>query len=166
MAELLPVERFGALLDLIPAETAIVVAAEEELAPALTDQWDDVCAAFHDADAHHLYVKPTTSRPRWRERARIWLSAISGDQPLEFRAQSADTAARSLVEAEPQLEKLVRSGYRTVVAFPRRGEGERAAYNLARLQATWLGDGAPRRSRGRAALRRAPRCARASSRRS
>jgi transcription-repair coupling factor (superfamily II helicase) len=143
VAELLPVERFGALLDLIPAETAIVVAAEEELAPALSDQWDDVCAAFHDADAHHLYVKPDDITVALRERTRIWLSAISGDQPLEFRAQSADTAARSLVEAEPQLERLVRSGYRTVVAFPRRGEGERAAYNLARLQATWLGDGAP-----------------------
>jgi transcription-repair coupling factor (superfamily II helicase) len=55
-----------------------------------------------------------------------------------LRAQSADTAARSLAEAEPELEKLVRSGYRTVVAFPRRGEGERAAYNLARLKASWL----------------------------
>ena len=35
----------------------------------------------------------------------------------------------------------MRSGYRTVVAFPQRGEGERAAYNLGRLQATWLGEG-------------------------
>ena len=60
---------------------------------------------------------------------------------IELRAQSADTAARSLGEAEPELEKLVRSGYRTVVAFPRRGEGERAAYNLGRLKASWLGEG-------------------------
>ena len=49
------------------------------------------------------------------------------DQPHEFRAQSADTAARSLREAEPELEKLVRSGYRTIVAWARRGEAERAA---------------------------------------
>ena len=35
----------------------------------------------------------------------------------------------------------MRSGYRTVVAFPRRGEGERAAYNLGRLKASWLGEG-------------------------
>ncbi|HWD11451.1 MAG TPA: DEAD/DEAH box helicase, partial [Solirubrobacteraceae bacterium] len=74
------------------------------------------------------------------ERTRIWLSALAGDQEIELRASSADTAARSLGEAEPQLEKLVRSGYRTVVAFPRRGEGERAAYNLGRLKATWLGE--------------------------
>ena len=42
-----------------------------------------------------------------------------------FRAQGADTAAKSLREAEPELEKLVRSGYRTVVAWARRGEAER-----------------------------------------
>ena len=138
IAELLPVERFGALLDLLDADTQLLIAAEEELAPALEDHWSDVCAAFHDQDAHHLYVSPRELEPVLRERARIWLSALASGQELEFRAQSADTAARSLSEAEPELEKLVRSGYRTVVAFPRRGEGERAAYNLARLKATWL----------------------------
>jgi transcription-repair coupling factor (superfamily II helicase) len=138
VAELLPVERFGALLDLLDAETELLIAAEEELAPALEDHWSDVCAAFHDEDAHHLYVSPRELDPVLRERARIWLSALASGQELEFRAQAADTAARSLSEAEPELEKLVRSGYRTVVAFPRRGEGERAAYNLARLKATWL----------------------------
>ena len=147
IAELLPVERFGALLDLLDADTQLLIAAEEELAPALEDHWSDVCAAFHDQDAHHLYVSPRELEPVLRERARIWLSALASGQELEFRAQSADTAARSLSEAEPELEKLVRSGYRTVVAFPRRGEGERAAYNLARLKATWLeepGEGAGR----------------------
>jgi transcription-repair coupling factor (superfamily II helicase) len=141
VAELLPVERFGALLDLLDADTELLVAAEEECKPALSDHWSDVCAAFADADAHHLYVSPTEIESALAGRARIWLSAISGEQPLQLRAQSADTAARSLAEAEPELEKLVRSGYRTVVAFPRRGEGERAAYNLGRMKATWLGEG-------------------------
>jgi transcription-repair coupling factor (superfamily II helicase) len=140
IAELLPVERFGALLDLIGPQTELMVAAEEELAPALSDHWTDVCAAFGDEDAHHLYVSPESIQATVAGRARIWLSAISGGQEIELRAQSADTAARSLGEAEPELEKLVRSGYRTVVAFPRRGEGERAAYNLGRLKATWLGE--------------------------
>ena len=141
VAELLPVDRFGSLLDLVPQDTAIVVAAEEEIAPALSDQWDDVCAAFHDTDAHHLYVSPDDINAALHTRARVWMSSISGDQPYEFRAQTADTAAKTVLDAEPELEKLVRSGYRTVVAFPRRGEGERAAYNLARLKATWLGEG-------------------------
>jgi transcription-repair coupling factor (superfamily II helicase) len=140
IAELLPVERFGALLDLLGADTELLVAAEEELKPALADHWSDVCAAFADADAHHLYVSPGKIESALAGRARIWLSAISGEQPLQLRAQAADTAARSLAEAEPELEKLVRSGYRTVVAFPRRGEGERAAYNLGRMKATWLGE--------------------------
>jgi transcription-repair coupling factor (superfamily II helicase) len=140
VAELLPVERFGALLDLLRADTDVLIAAEEELAPALGDHWTDVCAAFQDEDAHHLYVSPPDIEAALAARARIWLSSISGDQTLQFRAQAADTAARSLAEAEPELEKLVRSGYRTVVAFPRRGEGERAAYNLGRLQASWLAE--------------------------
>ena len=138
IAELLPVERFGALLDLIGADAQLVVAAEEELAPVLRDHWSDVCAAFGDEDAHHLYVSPERIQQALAERARIWLSSIASGQEIELRAQSADSAARSLSDAEPELEKLVRSGYRTVVTFPRRGEGERAAYNLGRLKASWL----------------------------
>ncbi len=141
IAELLPVDRFGALLDLVE-DGELLVAAEEDLAPVLSDHWNDVCAAFGDEDAHHLYVSPQSIHDTLQQRARIWLSALSSGQPVELRAQSADTAARSLAEAEPELEKLVRSGYRTVVAFPRRGEGERAAYNLGRLKAQWLGENA------------------------
>ncbi len=140
IAELLPVERFGALLDLVGEKAELIVAAEEELAPALSDQWTDVCAAFGDEDAHHLYVSPESIEATLSGRARIWLSAHAGGQEIELRAQSADTAARTLAEAERELEKLVRSGYRTVVAFPRRGEGERAAFNLGRLKASWLAE--------------------------
>jgi transcription-repair coupling factor (superfamily II helicase) len=147
IAELLPVERFGALLDLIGedvgwAGTQIIVAAEEELEPALGDHWSDVCAAFADEDAHHLYVSPEEVLVSLAARARIWLSSMSSGQEIELRASGVGgsyiSSARSLAEAEPELEKLVRSGYRTVVAFPRRGEGERAAYNLGRLKADWL----------------------------
>jgi transcription-repair coupling factor (superfamily II helicase) len=141
IAELLPVERFGALLELIGDDAELIVAAEEEIAPALSDHWNDVCAAFGDEDAHHLYVSPDDVQSSVAARARIRLSAISSGQEIELRAQSPDTAARSLADAEPELEKLVRSGYRTVVAFPQRGEGERAAYNLGRLKASWLGEG-------------------------
>ncbi len=170
IAELLPVERFGALLELIDGAgsgtsgggrsdsgggsgnggsdngssggaalgTQVIVAAEEELAAALTDHWTDVCAAFADEDAHHLYVSPEEVQSSLATRTKIWLSSMSSGQEIELRASAADTAARSLAEAEPELEKLVRSGYRTVVAFPRRGEGERAAYNLGRMKADWL----------------------------
>ncbi|WP_372791574.1 CarD family transcriptional regulator, partial [Paraconexibacter sp.] len=138
IAELLPVDRFHAFLDLAPQDAVVYLAAEEEVAPALADHWQDVCAAFHDTDAHHLYVAPDAITAALTERAHVRLSSISSDQDMEFRAQAADTSARSLKEAEPELEKLVRSSYRTVVAFPRRGDGERAAYNFARLKADWL----------------------------
>src|SRR5438128_788711 len=138
IAELLPVDRFQALLELVAERTCLLVAAEEELAPVLSDHWSDVCAAFADEDAHHLYVRPDVVEAALRARANVWLSAISSGQPYELRAQAADSTARSLAEAEPQLEKLVRSGYETVIAFPRRGEGERAAYNLGSLSARWL----------------------------
>jgi transcription-repair coupling factor (superfamily II helicase) len=140
ISELLPVDRFGAFLDLAP-DAAVLIAAEEELGPALSDHWQDVCAAFHDDDAHHLYVAPEAITSALDARARVRLSSHDAGQPLELRAQAPDLAARSLKEAEPELEKLVRSGYRTVVAWPQRGEGERARYNLGRLKASWLGEG-------------------------
>jgi transcription-repair coupling factor (superfamily II helicase) len=142
IAELLPVERFGSFLELA-ADAAVLIAAEEEIGPALADHWQDVCAAFHDADAHHLYVAPAQISAALDARAHVRLSSYDTDQPLQLRAQAPDLAARSLKEAEPELEKLVRSGYRTVVTWPQRSEGERAAYNLARVRSSWLGQGDP-----------------------
>ncbi|HWF35461.1 MAG TPA: transcription-repair coupling factor, partial [Solirubrobacteraceae bacterium] len=142
ITELLPVDRFHPFLDLAPADATVIIAGEEDVAPVLHDHWQDVCAAFHDEDAHHLYVAPEPIEAALRERARIRISSIEQDQPFSFRAQDANFAARGLREAEPELEKLVRSGYRTVVAYPVRGEGERAAYNLDRLRVDWLGGAA------------------------
>jgi transcription-repair coupling factor (superfamily II helicase) len=138
IAELLPVEDFRPFLDLVPAQARVLISGEEDVTPALADHWQDVCAAFHDSDAGHLYVDPDAIQATLAERARIRLSSIDQDQQYSFRAQSADVQARGLNEAEPELEKLARSGYRTVVAFARRGEGERFAYNLGRLKIDWL----------------------------
>jgi transcription-repair coupling factor (superfamily II helicase) len=142
VAELLPVESFRAVLDLAPASARVLVAAEEDVDPALDDLWQDVTAAFHDEDAHHLYVSPEAVRAGLDARTHVQLTSVPGEHPVEFQAQSADTAARSVRDAEPELEKLVRSGYRTVVTWPRRGEGERAAFNLERVTPEWLGDAA------------------------
>jgi transcription-repair coupling factor (superfamily II helicase) len=143
VAELLPVDRFGEVLDLVPADALVAITAEEELPPALRDHWDDVTTSFHDRDAGHLYVAPDELQQALDGRAALRLSSISGDQPHSFRAQAAETAARSLETAEPELEKLVRSGYRAFVAWARQGEAERAAYNLTRIRAAFLGDATP-----------------------
>jgi transcription-repair coupling factor (superfamily II helicase) len=141
IAELLPVEDFHPLLELAPETASILIAGEEDVAPALADHWQDVTAALRDKDARQLYVAADQIEASLDARARIRLSSIDQDQPFSFRAQAAEIAARGLKEAEPELEKLVRSGYRTVVTFARRGEGERAAYNLGRLKVRWLETG-------------------------
>src|SRR5919108_353799 len=84
------------------------IAAEEEMDPALRDYGEDVTASFHDEDAPPLYVPPARLDATLAERACLRLSSLSQDQPHEFRAQSADTSTRSLKDAEPELEKLVR----------------------------------------------------------
>jgi transcription-repair coupling factor (superfamily II helicase) len=138
IAELLPVERFRDVLSLLPSGALVAIAAEEEIEPALEDLWHDVTTSFHDRDAHHLYVSPEGLREALEQRVALRLSSLSQDQAYQFRAQGADTSAKNLREAEPELEKLVRSGYRTVVAWARQGEAERAAYNLARVRANFL----------------------------
>src|SRR3954471_10900906 len=140
IAELLPLEHFRALLDLLPERTQLLVAADEDVEPALRDQWEDVCTAFHDEEARSLYVSPQAIQAALLERAEARLSSISANQEIEIRGQAADFASRSLNEAEAELEKLVRSGYTTVVAWPQRGAAERAAYNLARVRASLNGE--------------------------
>jgi len=139
LAEVLPLERFGSLLDLIPEDTAILVASADETRAALRDQAEEVTTAMHDADARRLYVE--VSAPL-SERAAVTVSDSHSGQELSFRAQAPTSAARSVGEAESQLERELRSGYRVVVAFEHRGEAERARYNLNRLEARFL-DGTP-----------------------
>jgi transcription-repair coupling factor (superfamily II helicase) len=143
IAELLPLERFRPLLSLVGEEASMVVAASEEIGPTLRDHWGDVTAAFHDSEAHGLYVAPEEIEADLAKRARIRLHSLAGVAPIEFHAAAVSGTARSLAEAEAQLERDLRSGYRTVVAWARRGDGERAAHNLARLSAHWIEDSPP-----------------------
>src|SRR6476659_2518580 len=56
LAGLLPLEHFRAPLDLVPEEALVVLAADEEIEPALRDHWEDVTTAMHADDARKLYV--------------------------------------------------------------------------------------------------------------
>ncbi len=152
VAEILPVDRFRSFLELVPDQAAVVVAAAEELRPGLADHWQDVTTSLHSDDAHHLYVPPAEVEQALERRAVARFSSVSQDQPHEFRAQAADGAARSIREAEPELEKLVRGGYATVVAWSRGGEAERAAYNMARLRPVLANGTAPTVRDGEGAL--------------
>jgi len=140
ITELLPVEDFRTFLELVDPSAQVLLAAEEEVPPALADHWQDVTTAFHDTEAHHLYVAPEAITAELDARTKIRLSSIDQEQPFQFRGQAAEVGARSVRDAEPELEKLTRSGYRTIVTWAVRGEGERAAYNLGRLKVEWLGE--------------------------
>ncbi len=139
LAELLPLDRFRAPLDLIPPETAVLIAAAAEMESALRDHWEDATAAMHSSDARRLYVEVSGALA---DRGSVRISESDSGQEISFRAQAPTSAARSIGEAEKQLERELRSGYRVVVAFEHRGEAERARYNLQRLEAAFL-DGAP-----------------------
>jgi transcription-repair coupling factor (superfamily II helicase) len=62
-------------------------------------------------------------------------------QPHAFEAQRPAIAARGLAEAENELAGFVRSGNRVVVAFAHRGEAERQAALLRKIEAPMLADG-------------------------
>ncbi len=138
LAELLPLDHFRAPLDLVPDSAAVVLTAAEEIEPALRDHWEDATAAMHADDAQHLYVDVAAPLS---ERAALSLTGAGEDDEDAFRAARAESPARSVKEAEGELEKLVRSGYRAVVAFDSRGEAERARYGLDRLDARLLDGG-------------------------
>ncbi len=138
LADLLPVDQFRAPLELVPAGTATVLAAAEEIEPALRDHWEDVTTAMHADDASHLYVDVAGPLA---ERAALSMTGAGEEGEDAFRAARAESPARSVKEAEAELEKQVRSGYRTVVAFDARGEAERARYGLDRLDVTLLDGG-------------------------
>jgi transcription-repair coupling factor (superfamily II helicase) len=138
LAEVLPLEHFLAPLELVPEAAAVVLIGEEEIEPALRDHWEDATTAMHAEDAQHLYVdvaEPLAAR------AALALNGAGDEDEDAFRAARAESPARSVKEAEGELEKLIRSGYRTVVAFDSRGEAERARYGLDRLDARLLEGG-------------------------
>ena len=62
-------------------------------------------------------------------------------QPHAFEAQRPAVAARGLAEAENDLAAFVRSGNRVVVAFAHRGEAERQAALLRKVEAPLLASG-------------------------
>ncbi|HET9675881.1 MAG TPA: transcription-repair coupling factor [Solirubrobacterales bacterium] len=139
LAEVLPLEHFRAPLELVPEHAAVVLVGSEEIEPALRDHWEDATTAMHADDAQHLYVD--VAEPLAARAALALTGAGEDDDEEAFRAARAESPARSIKEAEGELEKLVRSGYRTVVAFDSRGEAERTRYGLDRLDARLLEGG-------------------------
>ncbi|MEH3054459.1 MAG: transcription-repair coupling factor [Patulibacter minatonensis] len=137
IAELLPLDRFISPLDLL-GDAGVVLLSQADLEAAVADHAHEVSGTIHEDDAARLYTEPARLLARLAERAVLQLE-LTGEGP-ELRAQAPDAMAATLSEAEGQLEQLLRGGYRVVVTWPNRGEGERAAFNLARVKHHWIGD--------------------------
>src|SRR5690349_12969391 len=99
LAAILPLDRFGAPLDLVPEHAAVILAAAEEIEPALRDHWDDATAAMHDEDSRRLYVDVAAPLA---ERAALAFLAAGADDEDAFRAARAESPARSVKEAEAE----------------------------------------------------------------
>ena len=131
ISELLPVDRYREPLDLAP-NARVVIAAAEDVEPALVDWWSDVEATLGADEAAVLNMVPDSLMRVLSDRAKASLSIHDSGQEISWRGGSPATVARSLKDAEPELERLTRDGYTVLVAFPRKGDGERAALNLVR----------------------------------
>ncbi len=144
VADVLPLDSFTDLATLLPDNAFGVVAEEEEIDQALDDRWQDVSATLDESEIQSLYIEPEVIQRTVIDMTTLAVSAVSQDQPHEFRAQRAEPAARSIEKARPELEKLITSGYTTVVAWARRSEAERASHNLAGLKPSELTDRPPK----------------------
>ena len=131
------------MLDLVP-DAAVLVAAEEEIAPALRRP----LAGRHAPPSTTTTRTTSTSRPDGdrdgaRRARKVRLSAIDQDQPTSSAARRP-TSPRA---ASRTPSRSWRSSCAPATApssrSARRGEGERAAYNLGRLKVRWVDGGAP-----------------------
>jgi transcription-repair coupling factor (superfamily II helicase) len=135
IAELLPIDRFCDVLELAPEGTWLAVAADDDVEAALNELWADVEATYRDPAGHGLYVAPAELLELLQETSDLRISNISVPKGnAELRAERPHSMARSFDSAEVELEKLLRSEYRVVIAWNRQSELERAQYNLARVK--------------------------------
>jgi transcription-repair coupling factor (superfamily II helicase) len=65
----------------------------------------------------------------------LQIDVVQRDQAIQFNASRPHFAARDLSDAERDLLRLVRDGYRVFVVFRHPGEAERATYRLRSLTA-------------------------------
>ncbi|MFT4049997.1 MAG: transcription-repair coupling factor [Solirubrobacterales bacterium] len=135
IAELLPIDRFHSVFDLVPANTWLAVAGIEEVGSTLGELWSDIEATYHDPAGHGLYVPTDDVLDRLEDSSDLAISNLTVPPgAAELRAEHPASMARNFDAAEVEIEKLLRSGYRVVVAWSRQSELERARYNLARVK--------------------------------
>lgn len=135
ITELLPLDRFHPLLELAPDDCWLAVSGIEEVERTLDELGPEIEATYGDATGGGLYVDCDELLEQLQGEAALVVANENAEegQP-QLRAEHPGSMARSFEAAEIELEKLLRSGYRVVVAWSRQSELERAGYNLARVK--------------------------------
>jgi len=167
--EPLRIELFGDEIEQIRAfspftQRALRPLGEAVVYPAAERRWgEDGAAAGGDAAQLPADLVPPLERPPdlvWQpdEVRAVWeeeglepvplagaaeLDPFPRAQHHAFEAQRPALAARGLAEAEKELQGLLRQGRRVLVAFPHRGEAQRAQRLLRRVEAELDEEGAP-----------------------
>ena len=83
----LPLDQFGRRSTSSPANAAVVLAAPEEVEPALRDLWEDATTSMQDEDARRLYVDVAGPLD---ERAALVPDRVGEDDEDAFRASRAE----------------------------------------------------------------------------
>ena len=115
----------------------VTLADDEDGPPSVPDDLVPPIPAGPD-----LVWQPNEVRELWAEEqldgfaleGATLLEPLPAGQPFAFEAQRPAIAARGLAEAENELRALVRTGLRTIVAFPHRGEALRTEGLLRRVE--------------------------------
>ena len=135
---------------LYEVEHALVFPAAERRTDLAAEQDGEVGDAGVLALETDLVWRPDDVVEVWREELGVELplngaalDPLPRGQRHAFEAQRPALAARGLAEAERELNALVRSGLRVVVAFPRRGDALRTQRLLRRAEAGLLAAGGP-----------------------
>ena len=102
IAELLPLDRFGEMLSLVPEDAFVAVAAEEELAPSLADHWQDITVSFHDVACAPALRQPGAAGGRARPPRRGAALEHLGRPAAYVPGPVGRHGGKSLAEAEPE----------------------------------------------------------------
>ena len=125
--------------------------APELLAAGPVIAWQPRTVAAACAERIAELGSPAAARRRGYVRAEDAAELIDGadafdqlpaGQPFTFEGQRPALAARGVSEAENELRALVRKGTRVIVAFPHRGDAERMALQLKRVDTRIIDAGA------------------------
>ena len=146
-------------LDLVPGRAAVILAAAEEIEPALRDHWEDAT----DGDARRRRPAPLRRRRRAARRARRPLARRRGRATTRPPSAPPGPSRRRAASRRPRASWRSWSAPATARSSPSTagGEAERARYGLDRLDARCSRAAASRPTRASPSPRRA--CARASS---